>query len=578
MLKKEVKLLKKEIKRLKKSNRRLINAKNKLKSNLKRYQIIVDPRSKKYQHLSAKSKRQKLRNIKEVIQEINMNISEIGLKISNSIISEYDGDTDTQITDKFYSYFDYCSTPKETLYIKDKYFFTDKDYEVIKKKYNAPIPEFFEIKDERDKQNKELDKETIKIDDNCFFYSISKQIERHSINFLRKKSSNNSSKIIIKICADGKEISRNMKIINFAFTVSDETIHDNSVYAHHILGIAKAEESYEGLTKPMEYLMKELKKVQSISFNNITTPIEYCFAGDYKLLLILLGLEAARSNHSCIFCLSHKKDFKNKEMSNEVRDFSEWFEFINLRENKGFKNKPLIDLEIIPLKRVIICTLHMRLRIFDVLLEDLITELANIDKLKDDQTIDLKIYSNLGKFIIFLKECCGININPSSTFNKKKPAKIFRSLTGGEILTLLETINLKVLFPDLEFMTERDVIWKKFFSLDKKIRKLNYKFEGDREFEIDSIKTDIDEFMIEFEKIFIRERGSTPYIHILTCHVGEIIENFNITDFSQQGLEKLNDFSTKEYYLSTNKKETLYSNPIIQMLFRKLRIDNFEDK
>ena len=46
----------------------------------------------------------------------------------------------------------------------------------------------------------------------------------------------------------------------------------------------------------------------------------------------------------------------------------------------------------------------------------------------------------------------------------------------------------------------------------------------------------------------------TPYIHALHTYVHELIaEHGNITLFDQQSVEKLNDFTTREYFMCTNK-------------------------
>ena len=48
----------------------------------------------------------------------------------------------------------------------------------------------------------------------------------------------------------------------------------------------------------------------------------------------------------------------------------------------------------------------------------------------------------------------------------------------------------------------------------------------------------------------------TPYIHALAMHVPEFIRNYgNISMFTQQGLEKLNDLTTKHFLRSTNHRE-----------------------
>jgi hypothetical protein len=68
----------------------------------------------------------------------------------------------------------------------------------------------------------------------------------------------------------------------------------------------------------------------------------------------------------------------------------------------------------------------------------------------------------------------------------------------------------------------------------------------------------------------------TPYIHVFCNHVHEFIqEHGNINTFNEEGLEKLNDISTLQYFRSTNKwvKEKKF---ILQLLLKRSRISYLE--
>ena len=50
----------------------------------------------------------------------------------------------------------------------------------------------------------------------------------------------------------------------------------------------------------------------------------------------------------------------------------------------------------------------------------------------------------------------------------------------------------------------------------------------------------------------------TPYIHLLTSHIPEMLElHGSLADFTQQGVEKLNDIITQDYFKSTNHRDSL---------------------
>ena len=67
----------------------------------------------------------------------------------------------------------------------------------------------------------------------------------------------------------------------------------------------------------------------------------------------------------------------------------------------------------------------------------------------------------------------------------------------------------------------------------------------------------------------------TPYIHIFCAHLHEFQYLYgNVNLFNQQGLEKLNDLTTIDYFRSTNKSEK----SLIQILKKRTRIASYEMK
>ena len=56
---------------------------------------------------------------------------------------------------------------------------------------------------------------------------------------------------------------------------------------------------------------------------------------------------------------------------------------------------------------------------------------------------------------------------------------------------------------------------------------------------------------------FLQINHDTPYIHALANHVGEFLTlHGSLLPFTQQGLEKYNDVTTKQYFRATNHKGT----------------------
>ena len=163
------------------------------------------------------------------------------------------------------------------------------------------------------------------------------------------------------------------------------------------MGIGEIEEEYESLDEPISFLMSEIKKLPSI-FKNKMIKIDYYFAADLKVCLLVTGLKAANSNFPCLYCHC-KKDmlhvtncpFEKRSSFNERNESNNLIDF-------GYAKKSLLG-DQINFDKVIICTLHLRLRIFDVLLKRLIKDLALIDNYDGNKCINFKhIYFIFYKF------------------------------------------------------------------------------------------------------------------------------------------------------------------------------------
>jgi len=93
-------------------------------------------------------------------------------------------------------------------------------------------------------------------------------------------------------------------------------------------------------------------------------------------------------------------------------------------------------------------------------------------------------------------------------------------------------------------VTDLQELWSEFFSIISDINK-----EASNANDI-SAKTKA--WVTKFTTVY-QAKDVTPYIHAFSMYVGECIQLYsNIAAFNQQGLEKLNDATTKQYQRSTN--------------------------
>ena len=68
-----------------------------------------------------------------------------------------------------------------------------------------------------------------------------------------------------------------------------------------------------------------------------------------------------------------------------------------------------------------------------------------------------------------------------------------------------------------------------------------------------------------------QSKDVTPYMHILLYHVPEVLQRYGtIAIYNQQGLEKLNDELTQDYFRSTNHRDGDF---LKQLLLKLNRIE-----
>lgn len=108
--------------------------------------------------------------------------------------------------------------------------------------------------------------------------------------------------------------------------------------------------------------------------------------GDYKFILIMLGLKGATSFYACAWCkvhkdkrwdMNHEKDFYNKPpLQRTLKELKELSK--KGRENFCCEHEPLLHIE---LDHVILDELHILLRVVDVLLNNLLEDYSGTKKM-----------------------------------------------------------------------------------------------------------------------------------------------------------------------------------------------------
>jgi hypothetical protein len=344
-----------------------------------------------------------------------------------------------------------------------------------------------------------------------------------------------------------------------------------------------ANENYQEISLSLQELFKFIKDLNVLEIKNQTFNLEYFLSSDYKMLLNLYGHKGSNSKESCFYCRKNLKDIPDiNEDLFITRKLSDSFEADGHRE-------PII--KFIDYKNCVIDLLHLLLRVSDHLFEILIAKLIKIDN-NSGSDIERRPYFKI--FMDFLKDKCKIS-NPWYVSSKSEDKIKLRSLNGNERIKIFERIfqeyetmdiktgqnikkrkNFTDIFPgsnetNKKFIDESNV-WYVFYENLNSIKRYDI-------IDLDKLDSSFKKWLRVYLKILwenLSKKTIPPYIHIMCFHLCEILQNYgNINKFTTQSLEKLNDFTTQYYHISSNKKN-YQKGFLLQILKKRNRIEFYQ--
>lgn len=379
--------------------------------------------------------------------------------------------------------------------------------------------------------------------------------------------------IRIKLTGDGTQIARGLSVVNIAFTVIEEGQLACSASGNHTIAILKVNEDYDELAAGLEDVVKEAEDLEVLTINGRVFNINFFLGGDMKFLAIVCGLECATCEHSCIWCKCPKaqrwdmnKTWSLTDPDKGARTVQEITEKAKLPKTSKLRyncrRAPLFSF--IPLKHVVIDSLHLFLRVADVLINLLIRDLRALDGIEKVKSA-AKVSKNTDAYVKFLNSDCKIRFRWYTDKESKKMT--WRDLTGPEKVRLFTKIDIPTLFPELAKKNELNVLWNDFFEIIKII--------GKTECDVKDFEFRSKAWIRLFTTIY-QTKDVTPYMHALAMHVPEFMKMYgSILLFTQQGLEKLNDTTTIHFQRSSNHRE---SEALKQLLQKRNRIEELERK
>ena len=456
------------------------------------------------------------------------------------------------------------------LFWKDVLNISDFNYTCLRSELKLKLPSLYQVKkaqakvDERFKISLKNDNVYVDFEEKSHFILTKIHEQDTTIKTFR-----------LKFCADGVAVGRNLKVLNFNFSVLNEIEKCKRALGHYSLGIFEVfKENYKELKEHLAHIFLKIDKTDEIILNKISFKLDKYIGGDLKFLLKFAGLNEAKSNYPCLYCTckkdqfwDHTKKWSIIDIKLGARSFSECERLCSLKkvdDRKGYVEKPLSQIEYF---RYIIDILHMFLRISDLLYNLLFIEIQVLEfkvtgQYNENPDIEKTIL--IKRFRDFLVNICKIK-KPLYVDEKKVKKEIkLKDLNGPEKLRLFNNINIVKLLPGYEKRKENQNLWTDFMKLYVALKKNSLTSE-----EIDVI---CKQWLQDFVNLNHRS-DCTPYVH-LTQHLSELIRlHGHIGLFNQEGHERLNQISIVQYFRACNKKISKNSSYLAQILKKRNRIE-----
>lgn len=358
----------------------------------------------------------------------------------------------------------------------------------------------------------------------------------------------------IKISGDGAKMTQKSNYILLSCALLQKQDEVMSAKGNHTIAVVNGSEKYETLQVSFKTTFSEINSLidkGTISVDGQEVKLEFFLGGDYKFLLTVMGLKGATSLYACLWCKIHKdkrwetdKHFHHFNSPPMMRTLLEIKELV--KKGKGdycCVKEPLLNID---LDHVIVDELHLLLRVMDVMLDNIITEVIDWDKIEDfeksskePQGIHLKkLVSEIRSYGV------GFDVwelrNPAD--NKGTGKYEFTSLFGNDkkkILSLLPENLCKVLQPNT--CTEISKVWSDFRSLYEDINS----WSSDKS--VDTFWHKAQNWLETFislrgKRIGYERKRITPYMHVLFAHVPYFLHTHkSLKVFTGQGVEKNND-------------------------------------
>ena len=344
-----------------------------------------------------------------------------------------------------------------------------------------------------------------------------------------------------------------------------------------------------------ELLRKTLPKsfldsIQTVKYLKVTqkktVAVKIRLGGDFQNAVYVFGLAGVHSNYPCVFCTQNKsylhvtekntqceeevwvgtgknkKKQKQKIVINPTSSYDPTRGARSLEEKRicllkkekngannelGYQSEPLFG-DLFEFSDYVIDILHMRLRIFYILLKDILAEASRTREYEPAHTRKLE------EKVEVLNKHSGATIGKRFFFKIETENNVKTIVSCGRFSGHLQDLFFVDSFP-YEKIIQNENISKNAKNLVKKFKFLLQLIKTEKSKRTSVLADVAKSFVKDFRQSGLRT-GCTPYMHLIGTHLAEQDENENLTAYDMQGVEKSNDLLSRLYFSSSNRTRT----------------------
>ncbi|CAB3983661.1 Hypothetical predicted protein [Paramuricea clavata] len=106
-------------------------------------------------------------------------------------------------------------------------------------------------------------------------------------------------------------MTRTSNFILMSFALLESTDDILAAKGNHTIAVVKGKEDYAVLKNCFKDVLSDINDMvreKKIDLGEDIVNLEFFLGGDYKLILLMMGLSGATSNHACAWCKIHKDE------------------------------------------------------------------------------------------------------------------------------------------------------------------------------------------------------------------------------------------------------------------------------